>query len=249
MKALYYSSALALLASALAWEPPFAARAAEEGPSAAFEAAVKKLPAKEKAVRLFNGKDLTGWEGAKGYWSVAGGAIRGANKGKVPSSTYLFTKDKYRTFRLLLEVKQTRSKKHSPMHSAVAILGEKFTDKGDNAYGFRGPLVMFCNDWGIWDAHRRNRVVAAGPGPKAEKVGEWNLIEVLVTGNRIRCVANGVLVFDFTDKPKMLRTSPIGLQLHSNDRPQEFHFRGLVLTKDPESRLVTAKAAAKKDAR
>src|SRR5262245_34568499 len=216
------------------------------GAPADFEALVKKLPAKEKPVRLFNGKDLTGWKGAKGYWSVEGGAIKGANKGKVPSSTYLFTKDSYRNFRLLFEVKQTRSPMHSPMHSAVAILGEKIADKGGNAFGFRGPLVMFCNDWGIWDAHRRNRVVAPGPGPKAEKVGDWNLIEVLVIGDRIRCVANGVLVFDYTDKPKMLKPSPVGLQLHSNDRPQEFRFRGLVLTRDPEDRLLTVKAPGRR---
>lgn len=209
---------------------------------AAFDAALEKLPKKEEAIRLFNGKDLSGWEGAKGYWSVEGGAIRGANTAAVPSSTYLFTKGSYRDFRLLLEVKQTRSAKHSPMHSAVAVLGEKFTDKGDNAFGFKGPLVMFCNDWGIWDAHRRNRVAPVGAGPKAEKVGDWNLIEVLVIGDRVRCATNGVVVFDFTDKPGMLRSSPIGLQLHSNDRPQEFLFRGLVLTKDPEDRLVTAKA-------
>jgi hypothetical protein len=245
MKTTCYLAALALLAAAITHDHP---RAAEKDPPS-FAAVLKKLPTKEKAIRLFNGKNLDGWEGAKGYWSVEGGAIKGANTKAVPSSTYLFTKDKYRNFRLLFEVKQTRSKKHSTMHSAVAILGEKISDTGKNAFGFRGPLVMFCNDWGIWDAHRRNRVVNPGPGARAEKVGKWNLIEVLVVGNRIRCVANGVLVFDHTDKPKMLKASPIGLQLHGNDRPQEYRFRGLVLTKDPEDRLLTARKPAKKDAR
>jgi hypothetical protein len=207
----------------------------------AVEDAVKKLPAAEKAVRLFNGKDLEGWDGAKGYWSVDGDSIKGANKEKVPSSTYLFTKDKYRNYRLLFEVKQTRGADYSTMHSAIATLGEQIKDAGDNQHGFKGPLVMFCQDWGIWDAHRRNRVVPATEGAKAEKVGEWNLIEVLVRGERIRCVANGKLAFDFTDKPDMLQASPIGLQLHGNDRPQEYRFRGLVLTKDPEDKLVTLK--------
>jgi hypothetical protein len=219
----------------------FAPAEAPPAGSPALDAAVKKLPAREKAVRLFDGKDLSGWEGDKRFWSVEGGTIRAANDGRVPSSTYLFTKKNYRDFRLIFEVKQTRSPKHSTMHSAVAILGEKIADKGGNAFGFRGPLVMFCADWGIWDAHRRNRVVPVGAGPKAEKVGDWNLIEVLVVGDRIRCVANGTLVFDFTDKPGMLRASPIGLQLHSNDRPQEYRFRGLVLSPNPEDRLVTAK--------
>ncbi|MEK6236613.1 MAG: DUF1080 domain-containing protein [Planctomycetales bacterium] len=212
---------------------------AEDQPS--IDAWIKQLPASEKAVKLFNGKDLTGWDGAEGFWSADDGAIRGANDGPVVSSTYLFTKDRYRDFRLLLEVKQTLSPKHSTMHSAVAALGERFTDKGNNQHGFRGPLLMFCHDWGIWDAYRRNRVVPRDEGRKAEKKGKWNLIEILVIGNRIRFVANGALAFDFTDKPEMLRASPIGLQLHANRRPQEYRFRGLVLTKDPENRLVTLK--------
>ena len=76
---------------------------------------------------------------------------------------------------------------------------------------------------------------------EAERRGDWNLIEILVIGNRIRFVANGFPVFDFTDKPELLRESPVGLQLHSNNRPQEYRFRGLVLTRNPEDRLVTLK--------
>ncbi len=214
-------------------------RAGEDDAAVEFDSLVKRLPASETPVRLFNGKDLTGWEGAEKYWSVEDGAIKGANEKRVPSSTYLFTKEKYRDFRLLLEVKQTMSPQHSTMHSAVAALGERFADKGDNAFGFRGPLLMFCHDWGIWDAYRRNRVVPRGPGPKVEQKGDWNQIEILVIGNRIRFAANGTLVFDFTDKPEMLQESPIALQLHSNGRPQEYRFRGLVLTTDPEDRLVS----------
>lgn len=70
---------------------------------------------------------------------------------------------------MLFEVKQTMSEKHSTMHSAVATLGETFTDAGDNTFGFRGPLLMFCHDWGIWDAHRRNRIVPGGAGGTIEK--------------------------------------------------------------------------------
>lgn len=207
--------------------------------SSEFAKTVEELPKTEKPIELFNGKDLTGWDGAKQYWSVEDGVIKGANTTGVPSSTYLFTNESYRNFRLLLEVKQTMSPKHSTMHSAVAALGKRFTDKGENKHGFRGPLLMFCHDWGIWDAYRRNRVVPRGAGPKVEKKGEWNLIEILVVGNRIRFVANGTQVFDFTDKPKMVNESPIGLQLHANGRPQEFRFRGLVLTTNPEDTLVT----------
>ena len=210
-------------------------------PSAQFQSAVSKLPDAEEQVALFNGKDLTGWHGDSKYWSVVDGMIRGANTEKVPTSTYLFSRNSYRSFRLLMEVKQTMGAEYSTMHSAVCALGEQITDKGGNAFGFKGPLLMFCHDWGIWDAYRRNRTVDRGLGPQVEKKGDWNLVEVLVQGNRIRFVANGRQIFDFTDKPEMLQESPIGLQLHSNNRPQEYHFRGLILTKNPQDTLVTAK--------
>ena len=36
----------------------------------AFSEILKALPATEKQVPLFNGKDLTGWEGMPGIWSI-----------------------------------------------------------------------------------------------------------------------------------------------------------------------------------
>jgi len=204
---------------------------------------VTALPEKEVPRFLFNGQDLKGWQGAPEFWSAGDGVITGRNTGPVPSSTYLFTEKSYRNFRLLFEVKQTISPEHSTMHSAVAVLGGRFEDAGSNAFGFKGPLLMFCHDWGIWDAYRRNRLIP--PGQKgtlkiaSEKVGDWNRIEILVIENRIRFVNNGELVFDFTDDAAMLRSSPIGLQLHKNERPQEFQFRGLVLTESPGDVLLT----------
>lgn len=175
-------------------------------------------------------------------WSVENGMIKGENRGTLPSSTYLFTEKAYRNFRLVLEVKQTRGTNFAATHSAVAVLGEKVPDDGGD-FGFKGPLLMCCNDWGIWDAKGRNRVfpdkhkgVWLHP---AEKVGDWNRIEILVLGNRIRMVANGELVIDYTDKPELLRESAIGLQIHANSKPEEYHFRGLLLSEKPEDRLLT----------
>lgn len=199
------------------------------------------IPKSEKVEHPFNGKDLSGWNGDESRWSVLHGMIRGANDGNVPSSTYLFTANKYRNFRMLFEVKQTMSDKHSTMHSAVAALGEQFTDAGENTFGFKGPLLMFCHDWGIWDAHRRNRVVPGGAGAEVEKKGQWNQIEILVIGDRIRFAANGKEIFDFTDKPEMLQACAIGLQLHSNAQPQEYHFRSLLLTQNPTDELITVR--------
>lgn len=210
-----------------------------------------KLPPTERKtkVNLFNGRDLTGWEGQTNrYWTVVDGQIRGANQDKVPASTYLWTRKSFRNFRLLFEVKQSRSPALSTTHSAVAVLGETMLDQGD-PFSFRGPLLMFCNDWGIWDANRRNRLYPAGHQgtlqSKAENVGQWNRIEVLIIGDHVRMVANGQSVIDFTDTPGMLKPGPIGLQLHSNDRPQEFLFRGLIVTENPVDKLLTLPAPSK----
>lgn len=179
---------------------------------------------------LFDGASLTGWTGDPRYWSVVDGAIVGRNDGPVATSTYLFSDEVFRDFRLTLRVRQTRGPEFSTMHSAVAALGERFAD-GDNDYGFRGPLLMFCGDWGIYDAYGRNRVVPDGQSgfwePAAERVGDWNEIEIVVQGDRIQMVANGVEVFDHTEEPGRLVASPIGLQLHSNEESQEFTFTDL----------------------
>jgi hypothetical protein len=186
---------------------------------------------------------LSGWEGQVArYWRAESGEIVGFNSRAVPVSTYLFTKRSYRHFRLLFEVKQTRGARYSTMHSAIAALGEKLEDKGD-PFSFKGPLLMVCNDWGIWDANRRNRVFPEAYPTNflhpSERVGEWNRVEMLVIGNRIRVVNNGQLVMDFTDRPEFLKPCPLGLQLHSNDRPQEWRWRGLRLSENPKDRLLT----------
>lgn len=223
---------------------------AEAQSQAASIDAQLQFPKKEKPTVLFNGRDLSGWNGWDKYWSVEDGVIVGRNgltegvPDAVPSSTYLFSEKEYRNFRLLLDVKQTTSPKHSTMHSAVAALGERFDDKGDNNFGFRGPLLMFCHDWGIWDAYRRNRIEPKDQKGAikldAEKVGDWNSVEILVIGNRVRFAVNGTMVFDFTDAPENLKASAIGLQLHSNQKPQEYRFRGIVISENPEDRMVTA---------
>jgi arylsulfatase A-like enzyme len=209
------------------------------------ERITQKLPASENATRLFDGKSLEGWDGDRNYWSVDGknAWITGKNTGPVTSSTYLFTEKAYREFRLIFEVKQLVAPELSTMHSAVAALGKRFVDKGENRHGFKGPLLMFCRDWGIWDAYRRNRIEPANHQGTLqidnENVGKWNQIEILAKGDRIRFVANGKLVFDFTDQPEMLQASPIGLQLHANKSPQEFRFKGLWISESPGDELIT----------
>ena len=205
------------------------------------------LPEGETAVRLLNGKDLSGWrERDDDYFFVRDGVLMAANKEAVPASTYLFTNSEHLNFRLLLEVKQTMGEQYSTMHSAVAAVGEVVANSDHDPHGFRGPLLMFCHDWGIWGADCGGRVSPPGykgpvTRPPYEKVGQWNQIEFLVVGDRVRVVSNGTLVTDhvLSDPRRKPRKSPLGLQLHQNNRPQEWRFRGLLLVDEPTDQLLT----------
>ena len=196
-------------------------------------------PASE-TITLFDGKDLKGWEGHEKYWSVIDGEIVGKNTEAVPVSTYLFTKRKFSDFRLTAKAKLVTSE----MHSGIAFWGKAAPEKGD-PFTYMGHLVMFPSGWGMYDLHRRNGLPVDGKPAKAASKGdhEWNDLEILATGHRVRVAVNGVPVVDFTDpKPELVAEGPIALQLHSNKVPQEVHFKDLVLETFPkQDKLTTIK--------
>jgi hypothetical protein len=189
---------------------------------------------KSETIKLFNGKDLDGWEGHEKYWSVKDGVIVGKNTEPVPVSTYLATKQKFSDFLLKSKVKLVGP---DQMHSGIAVWGKLAPDKGDK-YTYMGHLVMFPSGWGMYDLYRRNGLpVDGGPAKKVGKQNDWNDLEILTQGNRIRVAVNGVLVVDWRDpKPEYVSEGPIGLQLHSNKNAQEVHFKDLVITTFPSDK-------------
>ncbi len=219
------------------------ALAAESFGLAADQGAAVVPPRKGKTetIELFNGKDLQGWVGHKALWSVQDGVIVGKNSEPVKVSTYLLTERKFTDFRLLATVKLVESE----MHSGIAFWGRQAPDHGDE-YTFAGHLVMFPSGWGMYDLFGRNGLpVDPAPGKKVGKQHDWNDLEILAQGNRIRVAANGVQIIDWADpKTDALYEGPIGLQLHSNKVPQEIHFKNLKLTTFPEEdRLISVKSA------
>ena len=193
---------------------------------------------KSEVIRLFNGKDLEGWEGHDKLWSVKDGTIIAKNTDPIKVSTYLLTKKKYTDFRLTATVKLVESE----MHSGIAFWGRKAPDKGDQ-YTYAGHLVMFPSGWGMYDLFGRNGLPVSGaPAKKVGKQHDWNDLEILAQGNRVRVAVNGVQVVDWRDpEPKRILEGPIGLQLHSNKVPQEIHFKDLILTTFPEAQMITLK--------
>ncbi len=192
-----------------------------------------------KTIKLFNGKDLDGWEGHEDLWSVKDGVIVAKNTKAIPVSTYLLTKDKYSDFRLTATVKLLAQ---SETHSGIAFWGRVAPEQKDK-YTYAGHLVMFPTGWGMFDLYGRGGLpVDGGPAKKVGKQHDWNDLEILAQGNRVRVAVNGKLVVDWRDpEPKRIKEGPIGLQLHSNKDPQEIHFKDLTLTTFPEEKMATVK--------
>jgi len=194
---------------------------------------------KSEKIKLFNGKNLDGWVGHDHLWSVKDGVIVAKNTDPIKVSTYLLTKRPFSDFRLLATVKLVESE----MHSGIALWGRNAPEKGDK-YTYAGHLVMFPSAWGMYDLFGRNGLpVDGGPAKKVGRQHDWNELEILAQGNRVRVVVNGSLVVDWRDpEPDWIKEGPIGLQLHSNTVPQEVHFKDLELTTFPDDKLVTVKA-------
>ncbi|MEZ6142917.1 MAG: DUF1080 domain-containing protein [Zavarzinella sp.] len=199
-----------------------------------------------KTIELFDGKTTTGWIGYEELWSVQDGAIVGKNIKPLKFSTYLLTKDNYSDFRLVFSSKLVTSE----MHSGVAFWGEvrpsvsKNPETDRTKFTYAGHLVMHPSGWGMYDLFGRNGLPVSGaPAKKVGKQHDWNDIEILAQGNRVRVAVNGVAVVDWRDpEPERIKEGPIGLQLHSNSVPQEIQFKGLKLETFPkEDKLITVK--------
>lgn len=211
---------------------------------------LEPLKGKSETIKLFNGKDLEGWEGYTDLWSVKDGVIIARNDKPLKFSTYLFTKQNFTDFRLVFSAKLAVSE----MHSGVAFWGKKFVpkeakdaaaEKAEHTY--QGHLVMFPSGWGLFDLYRRAGAINPGAdirnvAIKAGKQHDWNDMEILAQANRIRLAVNGKLVLDWRDPdPKTIAAGPIALQLHSNNVPQEIQFKGLEVTTFPEDKMITVK--------
>jgi hypothetical protein len=217
----------------------FSALAADVPGSGWSEQQVSKLPMGEKPMHLFNGKDFTGWKGQiEKYWSIDDGVIVGKNTAEnaPKASTYLITDKSYRNLRLIFEGKLAESE----MHTGIALWGQP-VEKMEDPFSYAGHLVMYPSNYGYYDLYRRNSIYKDdGKAKAAGKQHDWNQMEILAIGNRIRFALNGKLVADWSDpEPQLCTAGPIGLQLHSNKVAQNVQFRGLILTENPQDRMVT----------
>ena len=181
-----------------------------------------------------------GWEGHKELWSVKDGVIVGKNTEPVKVSTYLLTKQKFSDFRLRAKVKLVA------VGDALGhrLLGPQSRRSKGDKYTYAGHLVMFPSGWGMYDLYGRNGLPVDGePAKKVGKQHDWNDLEILAQGNRVRVVRqrHARRRLARSGAGRASRKARSACSCTPTTVPQEVQFKDLVLTTFPEDKLVTVK--------
>jgi hypothetical protein len=195
-------------------------------------------------ITLFNGKDLSGWEGLEGYWSVVDGAIQCSEtkeNSKQSDLILLCSKDnpeKFADFELRYSWKMVTPEGNSGVQIRGKIDNAKMLHVGgyqadiDATNGYTGIIydeggvaggrgvMSKRGEKTVWDAENKRSATPLDKNDaeikKAIKpVGEWNECVVRAEGNHIVYSINGQVTTDLTDdSPKACKSGVIGLQMH-----------------------------------
>jgi hypothetical protein len=195
---------------------------------------------------LFNGKDLTGWEGESGWWSVEDGAITGITTAEKPlkAATYLFWKGgKPADFELRATFRFVGSDGNSGINFRSQQLPNRDV-KGYQADMETGPtytgILYECNQRSVVtqrgqkvviheDGHRDTTTFAkAEELQKHIKASDWNEYVIIARGPEIILKINGVVMSHTIDreKGKAAAEGVISLQVHPGP-PMKVQFKNL----------------------
>jgi len=192
-------------------------------------AAEKDTPQQDnKAVALFDGKTLSGWEGNTKWFRVEEGAIvAGTLKEQIARNEFLCTEKQYGDFELRLEVKLT---------GKGANAGVQFrTKRIPNHHEVSGYQADMGQSWWgkLYDESRRNKVLAGLDEKKVAEVlkpDDWNGYVIRCQGPRIQMWLNGLQTVDYTETDEKIdRRGVIGVQIHAGP-PSEASYRKITLT-------------------
>ena len=193
---------------------------------AAFLMAVES----ESGMPLFNGKDLSGWNGDTKIFRVEDDAIVGGSL-KVPldHNEFLASDAAYGDFELTLKFKVTGDPQRA--NAGVQFRSERVPNDRE-MIGYQADIGQ--EYWGcLYDESRRNKVLVK-PDPavlaKAMKPGDWNDYRIRAEGPHIQLWLNGVQTVDYTEaEPKIAARGHFGLQVHAGP-PMEVRYKDLRIT-------------------
>ena len=202
-----------------------------KAPTKSTALAGKEGTKKERGViTLFNGKDLTGWEGSSEYWSVHDGGIVAKSTKNIPQNELLWSATEVKDFYLALDVRLTPQNRHG------GIQFRSKPDKGQSrAIGYQadmGQVAEHGNLWGrLYDEGGRGKLDWNTHGAKVVKPGEWNRYEILAVGHRIWTAVNGTLCTAIED-PSGKLSGRIGLTI-AQGPAKTVQYRILAFSHDP----------------
>ncbi len=207
-------------------------------------------------VRIFNGKDLDGWDGDPRLWSVRDGVIHGetTEENKADGNTFLIWKGgRTGNFELRLSFRCNATN-----NSGIQYRSRHITDGNPrNKWVVRGYQHELRNEMNfpnisgfIYDeGGKRGRIILVGEkgsweasGKKVEsanlvdqevwkqlfRLDDWNDVIIRAEGNHIQHYMNGRLILDFhdNDPERALSEGILALQLHAG-KPMWAEFRDI----------------------
>lgn len=205
---------------------------------------------------LFNGEDLTGWDGDPRLWSVRDGVIHGetTKENAANGNTFLIWQDgQLENFELRLSFRCSATN-----NSGIQYRSRHITEgKVRNKWVVRGYQHEIRNEEKlpnvagfIYDeGGKRGRICLAGEKAQWTEDGkevlgslinaeefkelfhldDWNEVVIIAEGRHIRHYMNGRLILDFTDHPdRALLSGVLALQLHAG-KPMWTEFKDIRL--------------------
>ncbi|MCX7394537.1 MAG: DUF1080 domain-containing protein [Planctomycetales bacterium] len=210
--------------------------------------------------RLFNGHDLTDWDGDPRLWSVKNGALRGetSDEHRANGNTFIIWKGGFvGDFELRLSFRcnatnnsgiQYRSKQilHDAPNNWV-VRGYQHELRNENVFpnvsgfiydeGGTRNRICLVGERANWTGGR-NVVEANLLGQEAFqrlfKLDDWNDVVILAEGHHIQHFLNDALILDFTDQdPELaLKNGVLALQLHAG-KPMWVEFKHIRMREIP----------------
>jgi hypothetical protein len=189
-------------------------------------------------VSLFNGKDLTGWSGLEGFWTVHDGAIVGAEtKEHQAPQTFLICDKEFSNFELHYKYRfatpsgnsgvQFRSKVIDPKtfrvggYQADCDMPSHYDGTIYDEAGVAGKRNTMSNrgEKTVWDEdNQRHNSPLKESGAELLKLinkNGWNDVVLVAKGGYVRYSINGHVMTQLTDhSPNALHKGVIALQLH-----------------------------------
>jgi len=182
---------------------------------------------------IFNGKDLTGWEGKDGLWFVEKGMLIGRSAG-IKHNEFLGTKESYKDFQIKFRFQLVGIPGKGMINSGCQFWSQRVPNSTE-AKGYQADIGDGW--WGaLYDESRRNKVLVK-PDPavieKTVKKNQWNDYTITAKGDKITLEINGTQTVEWNETEpadKVARDGRIFFQVHSGG-PLEIRLKDIRVKK------------------